>query len=214
MKKILLFDWDGVLVDTMFNHTCLATECICKNFKVSEEEVIKKYTETTGLPFDNQLEMIFPNEKKYLKENCAKEYHKRKIVDVYSNFKEFPEVVKVLEKIKEKKDIVIIISSGTEENIINNWVKKHNLGLEVFGKESGLKENHISKIKKNLPNRKNIFISDSILDMKLPVDISLGVNVSENEKDIFFDGGAEHVYHGPISFSWLNTVKDYLFDIE
>lgn len=210
MKNILLFDWDGVLVDTMVDHTCLATECICKNFKMSKEEVIERYTETTGLPFDFQLDLIFPNENKNLKEKCLEEYSKRKMVDICLKPKEFPETVKALKEIKKIKEIMVFISSGSEKNIINNWVKKHNLDLEVFGKEDGLKEKHISKIKDSFLTKKTIFVSDSILDMRLPVDISLGVNIPETKKDLFLNNGADHIYFRPIDFDWLEKIKDYL----
>lgn len=81
---LILFDFDGTLVDTMPAHSKLAAEVINKYFGINKKLAYKKYIETSGLPFEKQLEIIFPSKKhKQKREKCAKEYVNRKVVDVY-----------------------------------------------------------------------------------------------------------------------------------
>jgi len=176
MKKrknfLILLDFDGTLVDTMASHTSLASEVIAKHFVISKKWAEKEYTKTTGIPFDRQLEIIFPGEKyKGKRVKCAQEYHKEKLKKVY--LKTLPtkgtlETLKKLQKLGYKQ----LILTGTEEWIVKKWLKeKKILKIEVWGKESGIKQDHIKVLRKKFPKEKFLIVSDSFGDLLLPVEV-------------------------------------------
>ena len=61
--KAYLFDFDGTLVDTMEGFADIAGEVIHKfHNDMSYKDARRRYLETSGVPFHQQLEIIFPND--------------------------------------------------------------------------------------------------------------------------------------------------------
>lgn len=204
---VILWDWDGTLVDTMPAHADLAANCINKHFQMNIPEARRRYLNTTGIPFDRQLEAIFPSATPAQREACAKEYHERKMTEVYGNPDNFPQTIKILEKLSQK--VFQVISSSTEEEIIGKWVEKNGIKIPIpiLGRESGSKKDHIEGMRKEIPNAVFVFVSDSSGDMDLPVDMTFGVNAPKNKVEQFVKEGAAIVSKKPISLVWA----DYCF---
>ncbi len=203
---IVMWDWDGTLVDTMPMHADLAAMCIEKHFGMDFQSAREQYLNTTGIPFDHQLRIIFPEAEEEKVLFCAGEYHKEKMTYVYENPKDFPETLKVIKKVEN----IQIISSSTEENIIKRWTHENGLEITVLGRESGSKRDHILKIKELFPESKIIFVSDSYGDMDLPVEIALGVDVPKNKENLFWKNGAQNVSFEPVSLAWFEEIKKFL----
>lgn len=202
-QVIVMWDWDGTLADTMPAHADLAAECINAHFGIDTPEAREKYLNTTGIPFDRQLEKIFPGATASQREACAKEYHERKMTYVYGNPKDFPEVARVIERLRKCPNIVQVISSSTEESIINAWVKKTKNHMQmVLGRENESKSDHISLMKKQFPEAVIVFVSDSHGGMGLPVDMTFGVAVPENKVALFAKNGAAIVSRKPVCCLW------------
>jgi phosphoglycolate phosphatase-like HAD superfamily hydrolase len=202
-KVVAMWDWDGTFADTMPAHADLAAMCINAHFGMNLPEAREKYLSTTGVPFDRQLEKIFPKSTSSQREACAKEYHERKMTYVYGNPKDFPQVAKVIKRLRNHPNIIQVISSSTEESIINEWVKKTGNDMYmVLGRESGSKKDHISIIKKEFPNAIIVFVSDSYGDMSLPVDMTFGVDVPTDKNALFLDNGAAIVSRKPVCLVW------------
>gem|GEM_PF-171182 len=175
-KIVMMWDWDGTLVDTMPPHTKLASEVINKHFGLSKEKAKQEYLKTTGFPFDVQLKIIFPKSDEKKRNLCAEEYHKRKLKEVYKNLKNIPYAKNTIRRLY-KLEIPQIITSGTDENIVYKWIKKEKIeGItKVMGREKGVKLDHVKKIKKEFKNYSIILVGDSLNDMKLPVDLKIGL---------------------------------------
>jgi len=202
-KVVILWDWDGTLADTMPDHADLAAICINAHFGMNIPEAREKYLNTAGISFDRQLEKIFPKSMPLQREDCAKEYHEKKMTYVYGNPKDFPQVAKVIKRLRNHPNIIQVISSSTEESIINEWVKKTgNDVYMVLGRESGPKIDHIAKIKKEIPEAVVVFVSDSHGDMNLPADMTFGVNVPKDKNTLFLDDGAAIVSRKPVCLVW------------
>jgi phosphoglycolate phosphatase-like HAD superfamily hydrolase len=203
-KIVVMWDWDGTLADTMPDHADLAAMCINAYFGMSIPEARVKYLDTAGVPFDHQLEKIFPLATFPQREACAKEYHKRKMTYVYGNPKDFPQVEMVVRRLRNNPNIIQVISSSTEEVIIDEWVKKtkNNMYL-VLGRESGSKKDHIFRMKKEFPEAVIIFVSDSFGDMSLPVDMTFGVDVPSSKLSLFTNNNAAIVSHLPVRLLWM-----------
>lgn len=188
MKKrksfLILWDFDGTLVDTMASHTNLASEVIVKYFKISKEKAKKEYIKITGIPFDKQLEIIFPG-KRYKVERlkCAKEYHMRKPKEVYQKVLPVKGALETLKKL-QKFGYRQFILSGTEEGIIKKWLKENKiLKIGIFGKEKGIKRDHIEILRKRFPKEKFLLVSDSFKDLLSPVEVKIGFYKNKKEKE-------------------------------
>jgi phosphoglycolate phosphatase-like HAD superfamily hydrolase len=205
MENICIYwDWDGTLVNTMPSHANLAAQCMNEMLGMEFLEARAKYLATTGIPFDKQLEKIFPTAERDVLKRCAKRYHKEKISAVYGNAQSFPlttaTIFQVIRKYGSRQHQVI--SSSTEEELINPWIEKS--GLEkvfyrVYGREHGSKADHIKIINEDLPDYCIVFISDSPGDMSLPADFLIGVQSTPEIEKKFFDSGADYVINGPIN---------------
>jgi phosphoglycolate phosphatase-like HAD superfamily hydrolase len=61
--KAYLFDFDGTLVDTMEGFADIAGEVIHRYHpEISEQEARRRYLDTSGVPFFQQLEILFPGD--------------------------------------------------------------------------------------------------------------------------------------------------------
>ena len=59
--RAVIFDFDGTTANTMPFLTDLAVKLITEKYNISKYEAKKRYLETTGIDFECQLELIFPN---------------------------------------------------------------------------------------------------------------------------------------------------------
>lgn len=58
--KVIIFDFDGTLVDTMGIFADVAAELIHRHYGWSLEQARREYLRTSGLPFIRQLDELFP----------------------------------------------------------------------------------------------------------------------------------------------------------
>lgn len=180
-----MFDFDGTLIDTMSAYSKLAAEVINKYFGINKKLAYKKYKETTGLPFEKQLESIFPGkEHKQKREKCAKEYVNRKVVDrKIVEALPMKGAIELLKSLK-KRGFKQFILSGTERKIISNFLKRNKIShIPIFGKESGTKKEILMFLRKKFKNKKFLLVSDSLNDLLLPVDIKVGIYKTKKEKE-------------------------------
>lgn len=197
-----MWDWDGCLVDTMPAHADLAAKCIQSFFGMKFQEARKAYLATTGIPFDKQLEKIFPLENESARKACADVYHKEKIKMVYGNPQNFPETIQTVQGLESRYMATQVISSSTEESLIQSWVEKFGLINEfraVYGREHGSKVDHIKLVRQQCLEAFIVFISDSPGDMDLPADCTIGVQSTPETENLFFAKGAAYVINGPVN---------------
>ncbi|MFA5087147.1 MAG: hypothetical protein WC470_02510 [Candidatus Paceibacterota bacterium] len=199
---VVMWDWDGTQVDTMPVHADLAADCVEKHIGISRELARKLYLETTGIPFDEQIVKMLPIAEPSARRDCADEYRMRKVIEVYGNPVSFPETESTVKVIAENfGDMIQVISSSTEELLIEKWALRENLAhyfFRIYGYEHGNKNAHIAIVRKMFPEAKIVFISDSAGDMKVKSDYHIGVQAGE-ERENFFTQGADVVLDGPIT---------------
>jgi phosphoglycolate phosphatase-like HAD superfamily hydrolase len=166
--RYIIFDFDGTLIDSMPFLENNAIKLLRKFYSFSKDEARKKYRNTTGLPFVQQMELIAPQNKLNL--SVVKEFEKMKLDLIYEQ-RPFNDALEVLKTLKKQK-YLLGISSGTIETIITNYLEKINFDLvnDIMGFRPGFEKgkDHFDHIldKYSLQQSQVLFIGDSLHDAK------------------------------------------------
>lgn len=169
-KNIIIFDYDGTLVDTMSVFADVASRLIFEHYGLNKGEARRKYLETSGLPFCKQIEIIFPG--RNLNREIALAYEREKIeatADIAMD-RETREALKIL----KDRGYELAVSSNNSQYNISQFVKNNRIG-GLFRLALGFKDDfgkgreHFDFIKNELglDSREMIFIGDSINDARL-----------------------------------------------
>ncbi len=165
--RYIMFDFDGTIVDSMPFLENNAIFLLSNHYGFSEEEAQKKYRETSGLPFLQQMEIIAPGKNN---SRIIEMFEKMKLERIYEQ-KLFTDSSKVLEKLKEF-EYLLGISSGTIESIIVEYLQKQGLNMvnDILGWRPGFEKgrDHFSfvKSKYKLSSANIVFIGDSLNDAR------------------------------------------------
>ena len=161
MKKVLLFDYDGVVVDSL-PIICSTYNGLFKkygiNLNYSEEEFSEFYISNfheslaKAVPADILPTILDEKGETFVKRN--------------KDFKIFPGMIKILNKLTEN-NVVIIITSNTTKFVQEN-MKLNNLPeLEVIGGDIELSKVKKIKVKKEkYPDAEIYYIGDTQGDVK------------------------------------------------
>jgi phosphoglycolate phosphatase-like HAD superfamily hydrolase len=166
--RLIVFDLDGTLIDTMGAFADIAGALISEYYGWDFEQGRQRYLETSGVPFFQQLEILFPNG--HRNKTVAEHFEKRKIASfVRESISE-----KALETLHTLKDreIFTAISSNNFDPLVKEFVHRENVPVDLA---LGFKEN-FSKGKPHFDHlcgyfgiSKNamIFVGDSLKDAQL-----------------------------------------------
>lgn len=111
--KVIIFDFDGTLVDTMGVYADLAADLIAKHYGWKREIARQEYLRTSGLPFSGQLDVLIPRSSQNT--IVADEFEQKKLV-VAKNIRLDSDTREALQKLQTKYKIVVS-SSNFETNI-------------------------------------------------------------------------------------------------
>jgi phosphoglycolate phosphatase-like HAD superfamily hydrolase len=112
--KLVVFDMDGVIVDSMPLLEDLGIRTIADTFAVSNQAARMMYRETVGAPFHEQLEIIFPNSNRNLK--AATEY-KLSHIAMAPYFPLANRVRELMEELKTRGCFTALVSSTSRDII-------------------------------------------------------------------------------------------------
>ena len=170
--KAVIFDFDGTIANTMPFLTGLAVKLMTENYNISNDAAHKRYLETTGLSFADQIGLIFQGHPKNQKVVKAFESIKQK--DVYLH-PPFPETVPAL-KYFQRKNIKTFICSSTRQEIITEYTELNNI-RDLLEGALGYKSNfgkgeQIDFVLKNneLKPDEVLFVGDSLKDFNFAKD--------------------------------------------
>lgn len=174
-KKILVFDLDGTLLDSMGTFGDIASFLISWEHKISRKKAKQMYINTSGIPFFQQLDILFPN---YSRNKEISRIFEEKKVHATEHLEMDEDELSALKKLSQGGYKLAVSSNNSQENV-DKFNKFTNLNFDyVLGyKENFSKgEGHFNFIfkKENVSKDEIIFIGDSISDMeraqKLGVD--------------------------------------------
>lgn len=165
--KAIIFDFDGTLADSMPFLAKIGVEVMMKYYGVSEDEASERYKSTTGLPYEQQIKLNFPNNEK--NSEAIEVFEKMKIDRIFEQhlFPETKSTVKAL----NGKGFQIFVSSSTFQSTIVEYFKRLNLldqFKEILGYRPGFEKgaDHFNYVKNEhgISLGDVVFVGDSLKD--------------------------------------------------
>lgn len=166
--KVVLFDLDGTLVDTMPAFADLAAEVMTRHFGLLPSNARKLYLRTSGLPFVQQLEVIFGEHA--ASTDAVIEYERRKHA-IAAAAKMDGTTLHALEELKARGIELVVSSNGMQLHVDRFAARTPGL-FELalgFGGALAKGEPHIALVEERLGWRRAdmAFIGDSVRDGEL-----------------------------------------------
>jgi phosphoglycolate phosphatase-like HAD superfamily hydrolase len=123
-----LFDFDGTLVDTMHGYADIAGRLIHEQHpSTSFEEGRRRYIETSGIPFCQQIEIIFPEHPKNAE--TVRRFEEEKIEGFFATRIE-NDVKDSISKMRER-GYLVGVSSGNFPHLINDYVAREKVTFDI-----------------------------------------------------------------------------------
>ena len=170
--KAFLFDFDGTLVDTMEGFADIAGRIISKfHPEESFEAARERYLQTSGVPFHQQLEIIFPGEPTNTEKAALFEEMKKEGFFASSFSDEVREAINGL----RERGFLAGVSSNNFQELIDRFVSTGGLEFDiVLGYRHGFEKgkDHFDYImeKFSLDREELVFVGDSIKDAEKAIN--------------------------------------------
>jgi phosphoglycolate phosphatase len=163
--KVVIFDFDGTIADTMPFLVDLAARLLRSRYGLADGEARQAYIETTGLPFSKQIEIIFPGNP--LNEATVREFEGEKLSHL-GDFAFFPDAPAVLAVIR-KGGVKVCVSSGNYEGLIEEVLAARGLAVDLVmgfrpGFENGPQHFRFAAETFAAEREQVVFVGDSIKD--------------------------------------------------
>jgi phosphoglycolate phosphatase-like HAD superfamily hydrolase len=122
-----MFDLDGTLIDTMGGFADLAAEIMAVRHGLPAEQGRRRYTETSGIPFRQQLDVIHPGHPENDAASDEFEQRKRAVCDAAV----MPaQTVAALERM-QRAGIKIIVSSNSAQHFVDEFAARESFRFDL-----------------------------------------------------------------------------------
>jgi phosphoglycolate phosphatase-like HAD superfamily hydrolase len=164
--KAYLFDFDGTLIDTMDGYADIAGRVINRYHpEMSFDEARRRYLETSGVPFFQQLEILFPGEP--ANPEKASIFEETKKDGFFS--KSFSDDVRYTINTLRERGFIAGVSSNNFQELIDRFVEREGLEFDaVLGYRDGFEKGkaHFDYVMKQflLKGDELTFVGDSLKD--------------------------------------------------
>tara|TARA_B100000795_G_scaffold266513_1_gene249809 strand:+ start:5861 stop:6505 length:645 start_codon:yes stop_codon:yes gene_type:complete len=168
-KKILIFDFDGVILDSVNIKTLAFQEIFKEHSKIIVKKITHHHEVNGGMSRSNKIKYYYKYfiKKRLTKKNEEKIIKKFKLI-IFKKILKCKYIVGSYLFIKKNKNYDCYISSGTPQNELREICKIRGISKyfkKIYGSPQK-KEDHIKQIfKKHKQNKRDfIFLGDSITD--------------------------------------------------
>jgi phosphoglycolate phosphatase-like HAD superfamily hydrolase len=172
----IMFDLDGTLVDTMFAFADLASEMMAQHHGDDAAQARRRYLETSGIPFHQQLEVIHPGHLANSAASTEFELLKRRICDEAPMDAPTKEALATL----RARGIKLVVSSNTGQEFVDEFVEREGVEFDLalgFDASQGLAKGrpHVERTlaKLKVEAKAVWFVGDSLKDGELAADCGL-----------------------------------------
>lgn len=163
--KMFVFDFDGTLVDTMQGFADIAAEVMASRYSVAFKWARQQYLDTSGVPFFQQLEVIFGDDER--NSAAADEFENRKLEGFFAERFD-ADVIQTLQLL-QGAGFRVAVSSNNFQHLLDEFVAREDV---VFDLVLGCRENffkgvdHFRQIELELGISVDdiVFVGDSLMD--------------------------------------------------
>jgi phosphoglycolate phosphatase len=121
--KAIVFDFDGTIANTMPVLESIAVELLQENYGLGEEFARLGYISTTGLPFCQQIDLLFPNHAR--NQSVVDTFERRKLESIFEQ-PLFEDTIETLDNLRGR-GYYIAVSSSTIQSTIEEYCKRVNI---------------------------------------------------------------------------------------
>lgn len=166
--KVIVFDLDGTLVNTMGALAELASKLISDNYRMSPSAAYDAYLRTSGRPFRHQLCLLFPNNKKNLMVESVFEQKKLDINRLAALSSSDYQALRTI----QSRGLALAISSNNSQTAVAEFAARS--GIHFFPQMgyrngSGKGPAHIRTLRESLGCERQdiLFVGDSLFDLEV-----------------------------------------------
>ena len=168
--RVVAFDFDGTVVDSMGGFADLAAEILAREHGITRAEGRRLYISTSGLPFVEQLEELYPTDRR--NRVLAMEFEERKLAGFHAQ-SYFSDVKPGLDFLRGLGLKLAVCSNNSQDNV-DTFVEAHReptgvtfdhvLGLRPGGFCKGRPHfDHLLKVE-NIGKDNLLLVGDSLKD--------------------------------------------------
>jgi phosphoglycolate phosphatase len=164
----VMFDLDGTLIDTMGALADLAAQKIAQRYPMPATEARRRYLQTSGIPFRQQLDVIFPDDPRNDETSAVFERDKRAICDAAELP---PETIAALAALRSR-GLKLVVSSNSAQHYVDEFAERAAFRFDLalgFGAGLAKGEPHVGRVCELFGVRREqiLFVGDSLKDGEL-----------------------------------------------